>query len=213
MSGGTTLPGGGIANPVSTSRRTPEVLPARSASDEALLAGVAAGDADAMTALVRRYQRRVYGLARTVLGEAGAAEDVAQEAFVRMWRHAEAYDPRRAAVATWLLTITRNLAVDALRMRRAEPTDPAVLVDWSPPSAEAGPLDAVLLDEDVRRVRAAIGALPLEQRTALVRAAYLGQTAREIGAYESIPLGTAKTRIRTAMLKLRDALAPEGRAT
>jgi RNA polymerase sigma factor (sigma-70 family) len=198
---------------MTASRRIPEVLPARSASDETLLAGVAAGDAEAMTALVRRYQRRVYGLARTVLGDAAAAEDVAQEAFVRMWRHAEAYDPRRAAVATWLLTITRNLAVDALRLRRAEPTDPAVLVDWSPPSAEDGPLDAALRDEDVRRVRAAIGTLPVEQRTALVRAAYLGQTAREIGECESIPLGTAKTRIRTAMLKLRDALAPEVRPT
>jgi RNA polymerase sigma-70 factor (ECF subfamily) len=198
---------------MTASRRTPDVLPAWSASDETLLAGVAAGDAEAMTALVRRYQRRVYGLARTVLGDAAAAEDVAQEAFVRMWRHAEAYDPRRAAVATWLLTITRNLAVDALRLRRAEPTDPAVLVDWSPPSPDDGPLDAALRDEDVRRVRAAIADLPVEQRTALVRAAYLGQTAREIGEHESIPLGTAKTRIRTAMLKLRAALAPEARPT
>jgi len=186
--------------------RTPDVGP----SDETLLAGVATGDRDAATALVRRYQRRVYGLARTVLGDPSAAEDVAQEAFVRMWRHAEAYDPRRASVATWLLTITRNLAIDALRLRRAEPTDPAVLLALQQPSDEPSPADAVVAGDDVRRVRTALRELPVEQRRALVRAAYLGRTAREIGEHESIPLGTAKTRIRSAMLKLRDALAAEG---
>lgn len=190
--------------------RTPGV---GSPSDESLLAGVAAGDADAMTALVRRYQRRVYGLARTVLTGAGAAEDVAQEAFVRLWRHAEAYDARRAPVATWLLTITRNLAVDALRLRRAEPADPAVLAALALPDAGADPAEAALVEEDVRRVRSALRALPEPQRRALVRAAFLGQTAAEVGVAESIPLGTAKTRIRTAMLKLRDVLAAEGRPT
>jgi len=184
-----------------------------SPSDESLVAGVAAGDADAMTAIVRRYQRRVYGLARTVLVDAGAAEDVAQEAFVRLWRHAEAYDPRRAPVATWLLTITRNLAVDALRLRRAEPADPAVLVALALPDPAADPAEAALAGDDARRVRAAIGTLPDPQRRALVRAAFLGQTAAEVGVAESIPLGTAKTRIRAAMLKLRDALAAEGRPT
>lgn len=191
---------------MSGSRRTTVVGP----SDESLLAGVATGDAEATTALVRRYQRRVYGLARTVLGDPSAAEDVAQEAFVRMWRHAEAFDPSRASVATWLLTITRNLAIDAVRLRRAEPTDPAVLLALQLPAESPGPADAAVVEDDVRRVRTAIATLPEEQRRALVRAAYLGQTAREIGVVEEIPLGTAKTRIRTAMLKLRDALAVEG---
>jgi RNA polymerase sigma-70 factor (ECF subfamily) len=204
--GGTAGTLAGIGNPVTSSLRTPDVGP----SDESLLAGVATGDQDAVTALVRRYQRRVYGLARAVLGDPSAAEDVAQEAFVRMWRHAEAFDPRRASVATWLLTITRNLAIDAVRLRRAEPTDPAVFVALQLPSGDVGPADAALLDDDVRRLHAALRTLPDEQRRALVRAAFLGQTAREIGTYEDIPLGTAKTRIRTAMLKLRDALAAEG---
>jgi RNA polymerase sigma-70 factor (ECF subfamily) len=208
--GGTARSRAGIGNPVSGPGRTPGVW---TASDESLLAGVAAGDADAATALVRRYQRRVYGLARSVLGDATAAEDVAQEAFVRMWRHAEAFDPRRASVATWLLTITRNLSIDALRLRRAEPTDPAVLLSLHLVDGSRGPEDAAVAGDDVRRVRAALATLPEEQRRALVRAAYLGQTAREIGAYESIPLGTAKTRIRTAMLKVREALATEGRMT
>ncbi|HEU0129959.1 MAG TPA: sigma-70 family RNA polymerase sigma factor, partial [Mycobacteriales bacterium] len=156
-----------------------------SAGDESLLAGVAAGDADAMAALVRRYQRRVYGLARTVLGDAAAAEDVAQEAFVRAWRHAEAFDPRRASAATWLLAITRNLAIDALRLRRADPVDPAALLALGLADPGARPEEAAVAADEARRVRAAIGALPEEQRRALVRAAFLGQTAREIGAAEA----------------------------
>src|SRR5260370_35522041 len=77
-------------------------------ADDALVAGLAAGDADAATALVRRYQRRVFGLAMAVLGDRGLAEDVAQEAFGRAWRHAGAYGPPRCAVGTRPLTITRS---------------------------------------------------------------------------------------------------------
>jgi RNA polymerase sigma-70 factor (ECF subfamily) len=182
-----------------------------SPSDESLLAGVATGDAESATALVRRYQRRVYGLARAVLGDPGAAEDVAQETFVRMWRHAEAYDPRRASVATWLLTIARNLSIDALRLRRADPVDPETFVALALPDLSAGPEDAAVDGDDLRRIREALRDLPDEQRVAVVRAAYLGQTAAEIGEIEHIPLGTAKTRIRTALIKLRTALVTEGR--
>src|SRR5690606_26961612 len=100
-----------------------------SASDEALLAGLASGDADAATAFVRRYQARVFGLALTMLREREVAEEVAQETFLRAWRHAGAYDPRRSGVATWLLSITRNLAIDRLRMRRTDPVDPTEIGD------------------------------------------------------------------------------------
>ena len=99
----------------------------RSAADDALLAGYATGDPDASVAFVRRHQRRVYGLAISVVGNPGTAEDVAQEAFTRAWRHASTYDSRRGSVPTWLLTITRNLAIDAIRMRRARPVDPEVM--------------------------------------------------------------------------------------
>src|SRR5213083_1259414 len=95
-----------------------------SVSDETLLAGLASGEHDAAVAFVRRFQRRVFGLALAILGDPAAAEDVAQEAFARAWRHAAAYDPRRGPVANWLLVITRNLAVDAARLRRALPIDP-----------------------------------------------------------------------------------------
>src|SRR5215207_1335501 len=94
-------------------------------SDEALLAGFGARDPDASAAFVRRFQSRVFGLALTILGDRGEAEEAAQEAFLRAWRHAEAYDPRRGAVATWLLAIARNVAIDRARMRRSEPVDPS----------------------------------------------------------------------------------------
>src|SRR5260221_346311 len=83
----------------------------------AFLPGLAPGEWAGAVASIRRFQRRVYGLAMTILSDSAAAEDVAQETFARAWRHAGAYDPRRARVATWLLTIARNLAIDSLRMR------------------------------------------------------------------------------------------------
>jgi DNA-directed RNA polymerase specialized sigma24 family protein len=147
-------------------------------SDEALLSGLAAGDADAATAFTRRFQARVYGLVLTIVRDERTAEDVAQETFVRAWKHAHTYDPRRGRVATWLLTIARNLAIDVIRVKTAEPLDPDLVASK----------------------------LPLEQRRVLFLAAYLGRTAQDIAAFEGIPLGTAKTRIRAAMLKLRDSL-------
>ncbi|MFM2077988.1 MAG: hypothetical protein RJA49_1878, partial [Actinomycetota bacterium] len=90
---------------------------------------------DAAAVFVRRFQRRVYGLAVTVTGDATLADDIAQLAFERAWRHAGTYDPRRASVTTWLLTITRNLSIDAMRVRRAVPFDPYVVADLMPPSS------------------------------------------------------------------------------
>jgi RNA polymerase sigma factor (sigma-70 family) len=180
-----------------------------SVSDDALLAGLAAGDPDAAAAFVRRFQRRVYGLALGIVADPRAAEDVAQEALLRAWRHAGSFDPRRGGVATWLLAITRNLAVDVVRARRAVAVDPDVLLALEEPSGAPGPDDLVATGEDVARLRVAIGALPSEQRRALVMAGLLGHTAREVSEAEGIPLGTAKTRIRTALLRLRAALAEE----
>ena len=97
-------------------------------SDEALLAGMAGGDEYAASAFVRRYQARVYGLALTIVGAPALAEDVAQESFVKAWRHAATYDARRGRVSTWLLTITRNTAIDAVRYRHDAPMDPDLLL-------------------------------------------------------------------------------------
>src|SRR5262245_10911629 len=112
-----------------------------SVSDDALVAGMAAGDADAASAFVRRFQRRVFGLARTIVLDDRAAEDVAQEAFIRAWRHAGAYDPRRGSVIGWLLTITRNLAIDSVRVRRPTALDPMMLILLDHESTERSPQD------------------------------------------------------------------------
>ena len=112
-------------------------------SDEALLSGIALGDEDAMLLFVRRYQRRLFGLALGIVGDLGSAEDVAQEAFIRILRHAAVFDVRRGSVSTWALTITRNLAIDALRLRRATLVAPGDLVFMNLVSRDAAPEDVV----------------------------------------------------------------------
>lgn len=176
-------------------------------SDEALLAGMAVGDEEAAIAFVRRYQRRVFGLAIGIVGDPVLAEDVAQEALLRVWRHAPVYDARRGGVTTWVLTITRNLAIDALRLRRAVPTDPDDLVSLAAASTGRDPEAAAVTGDAVARVRVALATLPPPQRRALVMAALYGRTAAEVSEAEAIPLGTAKTRIRGGLMKLRAAMA------
>jgi RNA polymerase sigma factor (sigma-70 family) len=156
---------------------------------------------------VRRYQGRVYGLALTIVRDPGAAQDVAQETFLRAWRNAESYDARRGRVAAWLLTIARNLAIDAARLKGVEPMDPEVLAGTLQMfDSAAAPSEVEPAPDERDRLRSAISELPPDQRRALVQAAYLGRTAREIGELDEVPLGTVKTRIRSAMLKLRATL-------
>jgi RNA polymerase sigma factor (sigma-70 family) len=175
-------------------------------SDEALISGMAHGDERSAVAFVRRYQKRVYGLAFGMLGDPGTAEEVAQEALIRAWRHAPVFDVRRGSAATWVLTIARNLAIDALRLHRAVPTDPDHFVGLGMVSRDRGPEDWAVVADAAPPVRNALASLPEEQRRALVLAAVYGRTAAEISESESIPLGTAKTRVRTAMAKMRVAL-------
>ena len=175
-------------------------------SDEGLLAGMALGEQAAAVTFVRRYQRRVFGLAYSMTGDTGVAEDVAQEAMLRAWRHAPVFDPRRGSVASWVLTITRNLAIDALRLRRAVPTDPDDFAAAALHSNEHDPEDAVRRGDVRELVRGGLEVLPPEQRRAVVLAAVYGRTALEISESEGIPLGTAKTRIRTALIRLRVAV-------
>ena len=176
-------------------------------SDESLLAGLGAGDRRAAAEFVRRFERRVFGLALSVVGDPALAEDVAQEALTRAWRHAQAYDPRKGAVASWLLTITRNLAIDALRMRRSDPRPPGDLADLlGAGNSEPGPAETAVAHDERLAVRVALQTLPAEQRRALVLSAFHGRTAREIAELEEIPLGTAKTRIRAGLMRLRAAM-------
>ncbi|MFF8941651.1 RNA polymerase sigma factor [Streptomyces sp. NPDC014864] len=174
--------------------------------DEALLSGLATGDPELAVTFVRRFQHTVFGVAIAVTGDPQLAEDIAQQTFERAWRHAQMYDPRRGSVTTWLTTIARNLAIDAVRARRPEPVAPEDLDGILGVISET-PEQHALADEASTRLRAAVAQLPREQGRALVMAGVYGMTAREIAAWEAIPLGTAKTRIRTAMGKLRTTLA------
>lgn len=177
-------------------------------ADDALLAALTLDDPEAAVVFVRRFQGRVFGLALTVLGDRGMAEDVAQQAFERAWRHAESYDSRRGSVLTWLLTITRNLAIDALRVRRPVPVDLDLLDDvLASPDLDVE-ARAVAAD-DLARVRVELASLPVEQRRAVVLATVFGRTSTEIADLEGVPVPTAKTRLRTGLRRLRDRLDTE----
>ncbi len=120
-----------------------------------------AGDTVAATVFVARFRSRVYGLALSLLGESATAEETAQEAFVRAWRASASYDPQRGRVDTWLLTITRNLAVDALRRRRELPVDPDRLRQLLVAREQhASKVDQLV---DAARLREGLAALPAEQ--------------------------------------------------
>lgn len=182
-------------------------------SDDALLDGLATGDPDATAAFIERFQRRVFGVALRIVNDTRLAEDVAQETFLRAWQRSEAFDPRRGTVSAWLLTIARNLAIDTVRLRRIVIVDPTEILARHDPLGERGPDDLAILSSDTARLQVALAELPPDQCRALVLAAFFGQTAREISESESIPLGTAKTRIRTAMLRLRAALVDDTEAS
>jgi len=175
-------------------------------SDEALLSGLAVGDDRSALVFVRRYQSRLFGLAFGIVGDARRAEDVAQEAFVRILRHAEVFDPRRGSVATWALTITRNLAIDVLRVQHDTPADPEDQMFIGLMSTERAPEASAVSEDALVRVRVALAELPIDQRRAVLLAAMYGRSAAEIARAEAIPLGTAKGRIRLGMAKLRGAL-------
>ncbi|MET8160255.1 sigma-70 family RNA polymerase sigma factor [Sphaerisporangium sp. NPDC005289] len=173
-------------------------------SDESLIEGMASGDQDATAVFVRRFHSRVYGLALGVVGDPGLAEEVAQDAFVRAWRHAATYDARRGHGATWLLAITRNAAVDAVRHRRDLPVEPGGIAARPPATAEAADR------EGAERLSLELEGLPPEQSRLVVLAVGYGFTAAEIAEREGIPLGTAKTRIRRGLARLRRSLAVPG---
>src|SRR3984885_13612231 len=135
--------------------------------DKAPPPGVAVGDQAAAVTFTRRYQRRVFGLAYSMTSDAGVAEDVAQEAMIRVWRHAPVFDPRRGSVTSWVLTITRNLAIDALRLRRAVPPAPDDFAATALTSSEHNPEDAVRRGDVRHIVRTALKVLPDEQRRAV----------------------------------------------
>ncbi|MBZ0298987.1 MAG: sigma-70 family RNA polymerase sigma factor [Anaerolineae bacterium] len=160
------------------------------------------GDEEALFTLHARYINLVYSVAYQVLEEPMAAEEVAQDTFMRLWEKAATFDPGKGEFVTWMLTITRRLAIDVLRKRqRREPAQHTLFIDENPDLWEN-----TLSTEtsDLRRsLIAVLHQLPPEQRDAIGLAYFYGMSHADIAAYRQVPLGTIKTRIRQGMQKLR----------
>jgi RNA polymerase sigma-70 factor (ECF subfamily) len=186
----------------------PAPVPATRLPDETLLAGLGAGDAELALAFVRRFQGVVFGVAVTIVRDPGAAEDVAQQAFEQAWRHAQVYDSRRGSVRSWLTAITRNLAIDVLRGRTSAPVDPRDLPALLTAMTDT-PERLAVAHDSAAALRRALASLPQGQARAVAMAGIYGMTARQVADAEQVPLGTAKTRIRDGMRKLRAAYLPE----
>lgn len=172
---------------------------------------IGAQDVRAFEALYDRYVRLVYSTAYGVLEDAQSAEDVVQEVFARIWKAPQRYVAARGKFFSWLLSVTRNLAIDEYRARRRRTRNERQIVDHAASAfiADESSLGAFHVAEmrDQRAlVREALGTLPPEQRTAIALAYYKGMTQSEIAAALDTPLGTVKTRIRLGMRKLRTQL-------
>lgn len=182
--------------------------PADQLPDETLLAGLGAGDAELSLAFVRRFQGLAFGVAMAVVGDTTTAEDVAQQAFEQAWRHAQVFDPRRGTVRAWLRTITHNLAIDVVRARTSAPVDPDDLPVILTAVTDT-PERLAVAHDSAAELRRTLAGLPGPQARAVAMAGIYGMTAQQIADTEHIPLGTAKTRIRDGMQKLRAAYLPE----
>src|SRR5579875_2616441 len=170
--------------------------------DSVLLERVRRGDESAMAALYDRYAKVVYSVSLRVLRDVPAAEDVLQEIFMQVWRNPGSFLETKGSLGGWLAVVARNRAIDSLRRRR--PTDQVEEVALASPFNLAEEAERNSLME---RARSAIVHLPTEQRKTLEMAFFDGLTHTEIAEMTGDPLGTVKTRIRSALLSLRKAFS------
>ncbi len=184
--------------------------------DEELMQRLHHRDQRAFEAIFDRYGDLVYSTALRVLRDTQLAEDVSQEIFVRLWRKPQSYVAERGRFLTWIISVTRNRAVDEVRSRgrrqRHETASPEEQERELPASDSIDPALNAQLAEQARIVRAALAELPPEQREIIELAYFGGLTQQEISDRLDQPLGTVKTRIRLGMQKLRAALAPQIRS-
>lgn len=170
-----------------------------------LMLRLASGDETAVRTLYRRFARPVFGMGLRLLGSQEAAEELVQDVFLVAWRKAGRFDPARGRLSTWLMTIAHNMAVD--RLRRAGTLPPTVSGGLDEVTERGESEEEALLDRD--HARRILEGLSASERK-LVELAYLrGWTAREIAEADGVPLGTVKTRLRAALIRLRKAHGKE----
>jgi RNA polymerase sigma-70 factor (ECF subfamily) len=180
---------------------TVEETEAMQMEDAELLEAVALQDQTAMAALFDKYSRLVYSIALRVLREPGLAEDVMQEVLLQVWRQPGGFVSQRGSLGAWLAVVARNRSIDVIR-RRANLTPLEDLVLPEPKNLQRSVEENHLMDQ----VRVAVDTLPKEQQTPLHMAYFEGLTHTEISERTGTPLGTVKTRIRTALTTVRRAL-------
>jgi RNA polymerase sigma-70 factor (ECF subfamily) len=169
-------------------------------SDEALIRSILSGDEAALGILYDRYGGLVYSVAKHILNDSGAAEEVLQDIFHQLWRTASSFDSARGSLSGWLLVMARNRSIDRVR-RRTPSVAEEVAVDLHGPRLDIESETAQ--NEMAARVRAAIRALPEAQRLAMELAYFEGLTQSEIAKRTGDPLGTVKSRLRTALASLK----------
>ena len=177
--------------------------------DVRLVQRIAAGDETALTHIYDQFAPTVFGVARRVLGDVTAAEDVVQEVFVSLWERPHAFDGARGTLAAWLGMLAHRRAVDRVRREEASHRR-ADAMAAQPPSAPPDIDEAVSSLWVGERVRAAVQDLPEEQRACVNLAYFEGKTYVEVAELLGIPEGTAKSRMRLALRKLADRLDVEG---
>ena len=172
--------------------------------DAELLERTGDGDREAFELLYQRYARPVFGLALRRLGDRDRAEEAVQETFAAVWRSARTFDRSRGGGGSWLFAVARNAVSDRRRGRYEPPAEPP-----DQPSAEAGPAERAETSWLAWRVHRALAELPEHERP-LLELAYWGEMSQsEIADFLGIPLGTVKTRTRSALARLADALEGE----
>ncbi len=181
-----------------------------SGEDAALIERIAQRDTEALAQLYDQYAPLLLALARRVLRDVQAAEEILQEVFLQVWNQADRYQMERSSVSTWLVLLTRSRAIDRLRSRQSRERTLTAFETQRPPSHTSNSATTTVLKEQRRkRLAREMGALPPEQRRVLELAFYAGLSQTEIAAKVDIPLGTVKTRTLLAMKKLRKALAED----
>jgi RNA polymerase sigma-70 factor (ECF subfamily) len=179
-------------------------------NDEELIERLAQGDLAALEALYTRYARPVFSLALRILENSADAEEVTQDVFERVWRHAPAYDAGRGRFGTWLLSITHHVAIDSVRKRQRQPQrvtpEVAERATQVLPDLQQDVTETALRNMEAEQIRRALRSLPTSQQQAIELAYFGGLSHLEIAAALGDPLGTVKARIRRGMDRLRSAL-------